>query len=178
MVDASEIVGITTNPTIFAKAIGAGSGYEAQLRDLALRGTAIGETLRLVTAWDVRAACDIMRLVYDRTGKRDGRVSIEVDPRISGDADRTAAEARGYGGWSIGPTCPSRFPRRLRVYRRSRPVWPIGSASTLPSFSRLTGIGQFSTLFLQDWSSAWRPAAVLSASKVSHPSSSAALTPR
>ena len=95
MVDAGDIVGITTNPTIFAKAIGAGSGYEKQLRDLALRGTAIGETLRLLTAWDVRAACDILRPVYDRTGARDGRVSIEVDPRISGDADRTAAEARG-----------------------------------------------------------------------------------
>jgi len=47
MVDGDEIVGITTNPTIFAKAIGAASGYEEQLRDLALRGTAIGETLRL-----------------------------------------------------------------------------------------------------------------------------------
>ena len=95
MVEAGDIVGITTNPTIFAKAIGAGSGYEDQLRDLALRGTAIGETLRLLTAWDVRAACDVLRPAYDRTGGRDGRVSIEVDPRISGDADRTAAEARG-----------------------------------------------------------------------------------
>ena len=95
MVERSDIVGITTNPTIFAKVIGAGSGYEAQLRVLTLRGTAIGETLRLLTAWDVRAACDILRPVYDRTGGRDGRVSIEVDPRISGDAERTAAEARG-----------------------------------------------------------------------------------
>ncbi len=95
MVAQGDIVGITTNPTIFAKAIGAGSGYEDQLRDLALRGTAIGETLRLLTTWDVRAACDILRPDYDRTEGRDGRVSIEVDPRISGDADRTAAEARG-----------------------------------------------------------------------------------
>lgn len=95
MVDGGEIVGITTNPTIFAKAIGTGSGYEDQLRDLALRGTAIGEALRLLTAWDVRAACDILRPVYERTAARDGRVSIEVDPRISGDADRTVAEARG-----------------------------------------------------------------------------------
>jgi len=94
-VEHGDIVGITTNPTIFSKAIGAGSGYEDQLRDLALRGTAIGETLRLLTAWDVRAACDILRPVYEKSGGRDGRVSIEVDPRISGDADRTAAEARG-----------------------------------------------------------------------------------
>ena len=94
-VEAGEIVGITTNPTIFAKAIGAGSGYEDQVRDLALRGTAIGETLRLLTAWDVRAACDILRPVFDRTEGRDGRVSIEVDPRIAQDGERTAAEARG-----------------------------------------------------------------------------------
>ena len=95
MVEQGDIVGITTNPTIFAKAIGAGSGYEAQLRELALRGTAIGESLRLLTAWDVRAACDILCPVFDRSAGRDGRVSIEVDPRISGDAERTAAEARG-----------------------------------------------------------------------------------
>src|SRR3954469_21339042 len=94
-VEAGEIVGITTNPTIFAKAIGSGSGYDEQVRDLALRGTSIGETLRLLTAWDVRAACDIMRPVYERSGGRDGRVSIEVDPRIAEDAERTAAEARG-----------------------------------------------------------------------------------
>jgi transaldolase len=94
-VENGEIVGITTNPTIFAKAIGAGSGYEDQVRELALRGTAIGETLRLLTAWDVRAACDIMRPVFDRTEGRDGRVSIEVDPRIAQDSERTAAEARG-----------------------------------------------------------------------------------
>jgi transaldolase len=95
LVEQGDIVGITTNPTIFAKAIGAGSGYEEQLRDLALRGTAIGETLRLLTGWDVRAACDVLRPVFDRTGGRDGRVSIEVDPRIAQDAERTTAEARG-----------------------------------------------------------------------------------
>jgi transaldolase len=95
LVEQGDIVGITTNPTIFAKAIGDGSGYEEQLRDLALRGTAIGETLRLLTAWDVRAACDILRPVFDRTDARDGRVSIEVDPRIAQDAKRTTAEARG-----------------------------------------------------------------------------------
>jgi transaldolase len=95
LVDDGEIVGITTNPTIFAKAIGAQSGYEDQLRELALRGTAIGEALRLLTAWDVREACDVLRPVFERSGGRDGRVSIEVDARISNNADRTAAEARG-----------------------------------------------------------------------------------
>lgn len=95
LVEHSGVVGITTNPTIFAKAIGSGAGYEDQVRDLALRGTAVGETVRLLTAWDVRAACDVLGLTADRTGGRDGRVSIEVDPRIAQDAARTAAEARG-----------------------------------------------------------------------------------
>lgn len=95
MVDDGQIVGITTNPTIFAKAIGSGEGYETQLHELALRGTAVGEALRLLTGWDVRAACDLLRPVFERTAGRDGRVSLEVDPRISGDADRTIAEARG-----------------------------------------------------------------------------------
>lgn len=95
MVRSGTIVGVTTNPTIFAKSISAGVGYSDQLRELALRGTSIGETLRLLTAWDVRAACDVLRPVYQSTGGRDGRVSIEVDPRISADAARTAAEARG-----------------------------------------------------------------------------------
>jgi transaldolase len=95
MVERKEIVGITTNPTIFAKAIGSGSGYDDPLRDLAVRGTDIGESLRMLTGWDVRAACDIMRPAYDASGGRDGRVSIEVDPRIAHDSGRTAAEARG-----------------------------------------------------------------------------------
>jgi transaldolase len=94
-VERNEIVGITTNPAIFAKAIGGGFGYEDQVRELALRGTAIGESLRLLTAWDVRSACDILRPVFDRTEGRDGRVSIEVDPRIAQDSEPIAAEASG-----------------------------------------------------------------------------------
>jgi transaldolase len=89
------VVGVTTNPTIFAKAIGSGSGYEEQVHDLALRGTSVGETVRLLTGWDVRAACDLLGVTASRRGGRDGRVSIEVDPRIAQDAARTAAEARG-----------------------------------------------------------------------------------
>jgi transaldolase len=95
MVEHGRVVGVTTNPTIFAKAIGSGSGYEEQVHDLALRGTAVGEAVRLLTAWDVRAACDVLHPTAIRTRGRDGRVSIEVDPRIAQDAPRTAAEARG-----------------------------------------------------------------------------------
>lgn len=95
LIEDGSIVGVTTNPTIFARAITAGSGYEDQIHDLAIRGVGIDESLRLLMAHDVRSACDLLRPVYQSTDERDGRVSIEVDPRISRDADRTAAEARG-----------------------------------------------------------------------------------
>src|SRR6202522_514361 len=75
LVEHGGVVGITTNPTIFAKAIGSGAGYETQVQDLALRGTAVGETVRLLTAWDVRSACDVLQPVAARTAGRDGRVS-------------------------------------------------------------------------------------------------------
>ena len=58
--------------------------------------------MRLITAWEVRAACDVLRPVFERSDGSDGRVSIEVDACISGDADRTAAEARGLCGlWRL-----------------------------------------------------------------------------
>jgi transaldolase len=79
-----SLVGATTNPTIFQKAISGSSYYDEQLRDLALRGVDIGEALRSITTWDVRTA----------SGGIDGRVSIEVDPRIAHDTERTVAEAR------------------------------------------------------------------------------------
>jgi transaldolase len=94
LVDARSVVGVTTNPSIFQKALSQGEAYDAQIRDLALRGTDIGETLRAITTWDVREACDVLRPVFDATDGRDGRVSIEVDPRIAHDTARTVAEAR------------------------------------------------------------------------------------
>jgi transaldolase len=94
LVDEKEVVGVTTNPSIFQKALADGAAYDDQVRDLALRGTDIGEAVRLLTGYDVRWACDVLRPVYDRTDGVDGRVSIEVDPRIAHDTERTVAEAR------------------------------------------------------------------------------------
>ncbi len=94
LVETRSVVGVTTNPTIFQKALAQGDAYDDQVRDLALRGTDVGEAVRSLTTYDVREACDVLRPVYDRTDGVDGRVSIEVDPRISSDADRTVAEAR------------------------------------------------------------------------------------
>ncbi|BAC69478.1 transaldolase [Streptomyces avermitilis] len=89
-----HVVGVTTNPSIFQAAIGSGEGYEEQLADLAVRGVTVDEAVRMMTTADVRAAADILRPVYDATGGRDGRVSIEVDPRLAHDTEATIAEAK------------------------------------------------------------------------------------
>ena len=88
------VVGVTTNPTIFQKAISDSDIYDDQLRDLALRRVHVEESLRMVTTHDVRAACDVLRPVYDASDGVDGRVSIEVDPRLAHETPRTIAEAR------------------------------------------------------------------------------------
>ena len=89
-----HIVGVTTNPTIFQKAISESDLYDRQLRDLGLRGVDVEEALRMITTFDVRWACDVLRPAYDATDGVDGRVSIEVDPRLAHETDRTVAEAR------------------------------------------------------------------------------------
>jgi transaldolase len=93
LIDKRHVVGVTTNPTIFQKALEKGSSYDEQVRKLALRGIGVEESVRAITTYDVRWACDVLRPVYDRTHGVDGRVSIEVDPRLAHDRDRTEAEA-------------------------------------------------------------------------------------
>jgi transaldolase len=89
-----HVTGVTTNPSIFAKAISSGDAYDAQLKDLAARGIHVHEALRTLTTFDVRWACDVLRPAYEATGGVDGRVSIEVDPRLAHDTAATIAEAR------------------------------------------------------------------------------------
>jgi transaldolase len=89
-----HLVGVTTNPTIFAKALADADAYNWQLRDLATRGVGVEEAVRALTTYDVRWACDVMRPAYDASGGVDGRVSIEVDPRLAHRTEATIAEAR------------------------------------------------------------------------------------
>ncbi|MFI7010918.1 transaldolase [Streptomyces sp. NPDC050145] len=94
LVENSHVVGVTTNPSIFQGAIGSGEGYEEQLADLAVRKVTVDEAVRMMTTADVRAAADILRPVYETTQGRDGRVSIEVDPRLAHETEATIAEAK------------------------------------------------------------------------------------
>ncbi|MFJ4695972.1 transaldolase [Streptomyces sp. NPDC088766] len=94
LVATRHVVGVTTNPSIFQAAIGSGEGYQEQLADLAVRGVTVDEAVRMMTTADVRAAADVLRSVYTATGGRDGRVSIEVDPRLAHETAATIAEAK------------------------------------------------------------------------------------
>ncbi|UXY25329.1 transaldolase [Streptomyces sp. HUAS TT20] len=89
-----HVAGVTTNPTIFAHAIEGSDCYDDQIADLALRRVGVEEALRALTTFDVRWACDVLRPVHEASGGTDGRVSIEVDPRLAHDTARTVAEAR------------------------------------------------------------------------------------
>ncbi len=95
-----HVVGVTTNPAIFAKAITGSDAYHEQVRDLSARGVDVGEALRALTTFDVRWACDVLRPIYDTTDGVDGRVSIEVDPRLAYDTEATIAEARALW-WAV-----------------------------------------------------------------------------
>ncbi|MEU0075051.1 transaldolase [Streptomyces sp. NPDC006332] len=94
LVREQRVVGITSNPTIFAKAIRSGARYDEQVADLSRRGVRVEESVRLLTAFDVRWACDVLRPVYEASDGVDGRVSLEVDPRVAHDTAATVAEAR------------------------------------------------------------------------------------
>jgi transaldolase len=92
---ARGVVGVTTNPTIFEGALRGSADYADQVRDLAARGLDVEEAVRMITAYDVRWACDVLRPAYDSSAGVDGRVSIEVDPRKARDTLGTIAESRG-----------------------------------------------------------------------------------
>src|SRR6204780_2443805 len=75
--------GVTSNPTIFANALAKGDAYTAQIKDLAARKVSVDEASRMITTYDIRWAADVLRPVYDSSNGVDGRVSLEVDPRLA-----------------------------------------------------------------------------------------------
>lgn len=95
-IEQRNVVGVTTNPSIFAKALADGEAYAADIADVLAAGeTSSTEDVALaLMVNDVQQACDIMRPIYDATSGRDGRVSIEVDPRLAHDTAATIEQAR------------------------------------------------------------------------------------
>ncbi len=93
LIDTRSVVGVTTNPSIFQAALSHGDAYDAQVSELAERGADVDATIRTVTTDDVREACDVLRPQWESSDGIDGRVSIEVDPRLAHDTDKTVLQA-------------------------------------------------------------------------------------
>ncbi|WP_426595664.1 transaldolase [Cellulomonas sp. McL0617] len=114
LVADSGVVGVTTNPSIFAAALSKGDAYDAQLRELAGAGvTDVDDAVFTITTDDVRQAADVLRPVYDRTDGVDGRVSIEVDPRLAKDTDATIASAKALWATVDRPNVFIKIPATL-----------------------------------------------------------------
>ncbi len=96
MIEEDGLKGMTSNPTIFEKAIAGSTDYDEQLRKLAGTSKTVDEIYEALTLDDIRAAADALRPIYDRSGGKFGYVSYEVSPLLANDTDRTIAEARRY----------------------------------------------------------------------------------
>jgi len=94
LIENKHIVGVTTNPTIFQAALADGASYQKQVAELAAQGADVDDVVRAATTDDVRDACDLFLPTFSASNGVDGRVSIEVDPRLAHDTGATVAQAQ------------------------------------------------------------------------------------
>jgi transaldolase len=94
LIDDDHVLGVTSNPTIFASALAKGDAYDQQAHELSIRGVSIDEAVRNFTTYDIRWAADVLQQVYGESHHLDGRVSLEVDPRLAKETEKTIAEAK------------------------------------------------------------------------------------
>ncbi|MFZ0904810.1 MAG: transaldolase [Mycobacterium sp.] len=93
LIDTKSVVGVTTNPSIFQAALSHGDAYDAQVAELAERGADVDATIRTVTTDDVREGCNVLAPQWEASDGVDGRVSIEVDPRLAHETEKTIQQA-------------------------------------------------------------------------------------
>jgi transaldolase len=93
LIDTKSVVGVTTNPSIFQAALSHGDAYDAQVAELAERGADVDATIRTVTTDDVRDGCNVLAPQWEASDGVDGRVSIEVDPRLAHETEKTIQQA-------------------------------------------------------------------------------------
>lgn len=93
LIDTRSVVGVTTNPSTFERALTHGRAYDGQIAELTGRGNDIDTAVRTAITDDVRAACDVLRPQWEASDGVDGRVSIEVDPSLANDTDATVTQA-------------------------------------------------------------------------------------
>src|SRR3989442_463558 len=110
MMEDDAVVGVTSNPTIFQKAISSGSAYDEQLMEVAGDASDAKEVFLRLSADDIAEACDLMRPVWDRTVGKDGYVSWEVDPTLAYEREATIAEAVRLHEWIDRPNLYVKIP--------------------------------------------------------------------
>ena len=110
MIEDDAVVGVTSNPTIFQKAISEGDIYDEQLREVIAEEDNPKEVFLRLAVKDVQDACDLLRKVWDDGGGQDGYVSIEVDPNLAYDTDATIAEAQRLHELVDRPNCFVKIP--------------------------------------------------------------------
>lgn len=113
LIAEKNVVGITTNPTIFASALAKGEAYDAQIAELAAAGTNVVDAIFEITTDDVADACDIFRGVYDATAGVNGRVSIEVEPRLAHDGGGTLSAANRLWAKVARPNAMIKIPATI-----------------------------------------------------------------
>ncbi len=113
LIATRQIRGVTTNPSIFAAAIKLGDAYTEQVASLVAAGSSLEDTVFELTTTDVRDACDLLSSVYESSDGVDGRVSIEVDPRLAHDTDETIAQAKALHGAVGRPNVMIKIPATL-----------------------------------------------------------------
>ena len=95
-IDANAVSGVTSNPSIFATAMLSGTDYDPQLEEMVGRDASVDEIYTALVTQDIQQACDVMRPVFDRTGSKDGFISVEVSPELAPDTEGTIGEARDW----------------------------------------------------------------------------------
>jgi transaldolase/glucose-6-phosphate isomerase len=102
--------GVTSNPSIFEKAIAGNTDYDAALEDLVAAGLSVDQIYEELAIEDIRSAADVLRPVYDKTGGADGYVSLEVNPHLAHETPGTVAEARRLFGLIARPNVMIKVP--------------------------------------------------------------------
>jgi transaldolase len=113
MVERGEIRGITSNPSIFNKAISQSSEYDQDIRDLTIQGFSREETYERLAIADIQAAADLFAPLYQETNGGDGYVSLEVDPTLANQTDKTISEAIKLWGLVDRPNLMVKIPATI-----------------------------------------------------------------
>jgi transaldolase len=110
MMDRDAVVGVTSNPTIFQKALASGGAYDEQLKELLDREDDLKEIFLALSAEDVKGGLELLRPIFDASAGEDGYVSWEVDPEIAYDRERTFEEAKRLHDWIGEPNLYVKIP--------------------------------------------------------------------